>query len=46
MRIAVTSRSLSLTSNSLVIDFAFSDLGVAIRMVGSPISVGIMASIP
>ena len=46
MRIVAASRRSSLTSNSLVIDFAFSDSGVAVQMVGRPISVGITASIP
>ena len=43
MRIAAASRSSSLTSNSLGIDSTFSDRGVAVRMVGTPISVGITA---
>ena len=34
------------TSNSLAIDSVFSDSGVAVRMVGKPISMGITASIP
>ena len=46
MQIAAASCYSSLMSNSLVIDSAFSDSGVAVRMVGRPISVGITASIP
>ena len=42
----VASRSSSLTFNSLAINSEFSDLGVAVRMVGKPISMGITASIP
>ena len=42
----MASHSSSLMSNSLAIDSAFSDLGVAVRMVGRPISVGITASVP
>ena len=43
---AAASRSLSLVSNSLTTDPAFSDSGVAVRMVGRPISVGTTASTP
>ena len=46
MQIDAASRNSSLTSNSLAIDSAFSDSGVAIWMVGRPILVGITASIP
>ena len=46
MRIAAASHCSSLMSNSLAIDFVFSDSGVAIRMVGRLISVAITASIP
>ena len=46
MQIATTSCCSSLMSNSRAIDSAFSDSGVAVRMVGRLISVGITASIP
>ena len=46
VRIAAASRCSSLMSNSLIIDSAFPDSGVSVRMVGRPISVGMTASIP
>ena len=36
MRIVMVSHSSSLTFNSLAIDSAFSDSGIAVRMVGRP----------
>ena len=46
MRMAAGSRNSSTMSSSLVINSVFPCSGVFVRMVGIPISVGMMASIP
>ena len=45
MRIAADFRNSSTVSRSLIINSAFPCLGMFVRMVGIPISVGIIASI-
>ena len=46
MRIATASRILSDLSRSLVMASTFASLGIYLLMVGIPISVGMIASIP
>ena len=46
MCIAVASRSLSIVSRSLITALTFASSGIYVRMVGIPISVGMIASIP
>ena len=46
MRMAADSRNSSTVSSSLIINFVFSLSGVFVRMVGIPIFVGMIASIP
>ena len=46
MRIAAESRNSSTMSSSLIINYVFPCSGVFVQIVGIPISVGMMASIP
>ena len=46
MRMAADSRNSSTVSSSLIINFVFPGSGVFVRMVGIPISVGMIAFIP
>ena len=46
MRMAADSRNSSTVSSSLIINSVFPCSGVFVRMVGIPISFGMMASIP
>ena len=46
MRMAADSRNSSTVSSSLIINFVFPCSGVFARMVGLPIFVGMMTSIP
>ena len=46
MRMAVDSRNSSIVSSSLIINSILPCSGVFVRMVGIPISVGMIASIP
>ena len=46
MRMAADSRNSSTVSSSLIVNSIFPCLEVFVRMVGIPISVGMMASIP
>ena len=46
MWMAAESRNLSTVSSSLVVNFVYPCSEVFVRMVGIPISVGMMASIP
>ena len=46
MRMVADSCNSSTVSSSLIINYAFPCSGVFVRMVGIPISVGMMASIP
>ena len=46
MRMATDSRNSSTVSSSSIINFVFPCSGVFVRMVGIPISVGMMVSIP
>ena len=46
MRMAADSHNSSIVSSSLIINFVLPWLGVFVRMVDIPISVGMIASIP
>ena len=46
MRMAADSHNSSTVSSFLIINYVFPCSGVFVRMVGIPISVGMMASIP
>ena len=46
MRMAADSRNSSTVSRSLIINYVFPCSGVFVRMVGIPIFVGMIASIP
>ena len=46
MRTAAVSRSLLVLSRSFIKALVFTSLGISVRMVGIPISMGMMASIP
>ena len=46
MRMAANSRNSSTVSSSLIINSVFPCSGVFVRMIGIPISVGMIASIP